>query len=340
MRAALENWLLRHWYGSQQPPWLLRLLEPLYKSVFHRKQQKAQSISNRYQANTPVIIVGNITVGGTGKTPLVIHLCQLAQQLNLKAGIASTGYGRQGRDTQLVTADSDSRLCGDEPVLLAKRTGMPVVVAEKRLDAVKLLDSMKLDIIISDDGLQATNIKGDIEICVIDGSRGFGNGHLIPAGPLRESVDRLSTVDYLVSNGQWQNKPDGLDVHEMVLKASAVQSVVNSDSVSVEEFVQNHAGKEVHAVAGIGNPERFFSMLKNLGIMAECHGFPDHHEFSPTDFGVFNPSAVIVMTEKDAVKCRDLNLKNAWFLPVDSHLTDEFEKQLTTHLKSLTERAA
>ena len=151
MRAGIENWLLKHWYGTGQPPWYLRVLEPLYRWAYQRVQKAGYP---GYRPDLPLIVVGNITAGGSGKTPLVIRLCQLALDVNLKPGIASTGYGRSSRDTFVVQADSDTRLCGDEPVLLAQRTGVPVVVAAHRPDAVRKLNEMGLDLVFSDDGLQ------------------------------------------------------------------------------------------------------------------------------------------------------------------------------------------
>ncbi len=325
MRAGIEIWLLRHWYSTHQPPWYLRLLEPVYRAAWQRAQKKQRDGSGIYKPGLPLIVVGNITAGGSGKTPLVLRLCQIALDMNLKPGIASTGYGRQSRDTLLVTADSDTRTCGDEPVLLALRTGVPVAVANRRHDAVKKLNEMNLDLVISDDGLQQADLSRDIEFCVIDGERGLGNGHLIPAGPLRETAGRLRQVDHVVTNGEWAGKPDDMDVSVMLLKASVVRSLDNATEYSVDGFRQNHTGTRIQAVAGIGNPQRFFRMLETLGIKAEPHGFSDHHSFTAKDFEALEAGSTIIMTEKDAVKCRSLGLKNAWYMPVETLLTDDFE---------------
>ncbi len=335
MRAGIENWLLRHWYGTHQPPWYLRMLEPVYRAAWQRAQKHQRTGSGVYRPDLPLIVVGNITAGGSGKTPLVIRLCQLALDMNLKPGIASTGYGRQSRDTLLVGADSDTQTCGDEPVLLALRTGAPVVVASRRHDAVKKLTEMNLDLIFSDDGLQQADLARDIEFCVVDGERGLGNGHLIPAGPLRETAERLRQVDYVVTNGEWANKPDDVNVNVMHLKASVVRSLDNVAEYSVDEFLNNHTGIAVHAVAGIGNPQRFFRMLETLGIQVEAHGFSDHHSFTPEDFETMSAGSVIIMTEKDAVKCRSLGLENAWYMPVETHLPDEFEGMVKQQLAKL-----
>jgi len=282
--------------------------------------------------------VGNIVAGGSGKTPLVIRLCQLAVDLNLKPGIASTGCGRRGLDTVVVEPQSDTRTCGDEPVLLAKRTGVPVVVAANRIDAVKKLNEMGLDLIFSDDGLQAANLDRDIEICVVDGERGLGNGYLIPAGPLRETAGRLNRVDHVISNGPWAAKPDGLDVHLMQLQPNSVSSVDDTRQYSVEEFRQKNTGDTVHAIAGIGNPQRFFDMLDRLGINSSSRAFSDHHLYERGDFDSSKPGSAIIMTEKDAVKCRSLWLQNAWYIPVDTCLPEEFERTFKEQLVKLTRR--
>ena len=333
MRAGIENWLLKHWYGGGQPPWYLRILEPLYRLAYQRSQSTSPE---KYDAGLPLVIVGNITAGGSGKTPLVIRLCELALDMGLKPGVASTGYGRTSRDTLLVQADSDPRSCGDEPVLLAQRTGVPVVVASDRPDAVKKLNEMDLDLVVSDDGLQNAALYRDIEFCVVDGERGLGNGHLLPAGPLRESAERLAKVDFVVTNGPWPAKPDGLDVNVMHLVASVVRSIDNETEYPLDEFKDKISGMPVRAVAAIGNPGRFFRMLEGLGFVVDSQGFPDHHSFKGSDFDSIGKGSAIIMTEKDAVKCRSLGLKDAWYIPVETRLTDDFEQTFKDHIAKLT----
>jgi len=335
MRAGLENWLVGHWYSSHQPPWYLRLLEPVYRAAYQRDQKSKKDSPAVYQPGLPLVVVGNVTAGGSGKTPLIIRLCQIALDMNLKPGIASTGYGRKSSDTLLVQADSDTRTCGDEPVMLAQRTGVPVVVAANRPDAVKKLNAMDLDLVFSDDGLQQADLARDIEFCVVDGERGLGNGHLIPAGPLREPAERLRQVDFVVSNGEWADKPKDLDVNVMRLDASVVRSLDDEMECPVDEFRQKHAGNPLIAFAAIGNPQRFFKMLESMGIRVEAHGFPDHHTFTRNDFASLTAGCAIIMTEKDAVKCRGLGLQNAWYVPVETRLTDEFERIIKDLLAKL-----
>ncbi|MBT8072929.1 MAG: tetraacyldisaccharide 4'-kinase [Xanthomonadales bacterium] len=340
MRARIENWLLRHWYAEDRPPWFLRALEPVYRAGFHRAQKKVETDTVNPAAQSgsraAVIIVGNITAGGSGKTPLVIRLCQLALEMQLKPGIASTGYGRQSKDTLVVEPGSDVRICGDEPVMLAARTGVPVVVAADRAEAVKRLQAMDLDLIISDDGLQRAALPRDMEFCVIDGERGLGNGHLLPAGPLREPAERLETVDHVVSNGTWRDKPPTIQVIEMALLASVVKSLDDNTEYPVGQFQRKYAGNIVHAVAGIGNPERFFRMLEGLGFKVRRHRFADHHAFRSRDFDSIRGEPAIIMTEKDAVKCRALGLKNAWYMPVEARLPAEFESVINDRFSKLT----
>jgi tetraacyldisaccharide 4'-kinase len=336
MRAGIERHLNKHWYSSHRPPWYLRILEPVYRSVYQRKHERQKAASDVYQSSLPLIVVGNITAGGTGKTPLVIALSQLAIEMNLKPGIASTGYGRQSRQTLLVGVDGDTKLYGDEPVLLARRTGVPVVVAARRSDAIRKLHEMGVDLVISDDGLQQADLHRGIDICVVDGGRGLGNGHLLPAGPLRESTGRLELVDWVITNGVWADKPDKLDVSVMQLTAMVVMSLEGNTSYTLAEFQDRQQGNPLHAVAAIGNPARFFSMLEQHGMSVFPHSFADHHRFTNKDFASMSGPAAIIMTEKDAVKCRGLGLENAWFVPVDAVLPDEFKRSFTDRLAMLT----
>jgi len=312
------------------------MLEPVYRSVYQRTHEKQKNASDIYQSSLPLIVVGNITAGGTGKTPLVIALSRLAADMNLKPGIASRGYGRKSHDTVVAQADSDPKLCGDEPVLLARQTGAPVVVSARRSDAIRKLHEMGVDLVISDDGLQQADLHRGVDICVIDGVRGLGNGHLLPAGPLRESSDRLALVDWVITNGVWADKPDKLNVSVMQLQATVVRSLDDTVSYTLAEFQTRQQGNTLHAVAAIGNPARFFSMLEKYHLDIISHSFADHHRFSKQDFAPMADATSIIMTEKDAVKCVDLGLENAWYIPVDAVLPDEFIRDFKDRLAALT----
>lgn len=334
MRTGVEQWLLDIWYQRPRPPWYLRMLVPAYRAGFAFDHKNSRNKVASTTAGAAVIVVGNITVGGSGKTPLVLALSQLAHDMQLRVGIATTGYGRQSDQTLTVQADSDPSICGDEPVLLSTRTHAAVVVAKRRADAIAELNKMGVDLIISDDGLQTAGLRRDLEICVVDGARGLGNGHLLPAGPLRESKQRLQEVDCIVSNGAWNGVTLPVEPYVMRLAGTTLHSLDGAQVLPVSAFIQQQQGRTVHAVAAIGHPERFFKSLRELEtdsaesaagkIAWQEHKFADHHAYTFSDFDDINGADLIVMTEKDAVKCRKMALKNAWYLPVEAQLSEAF----------------
>jgi len=335
VRATTETWLLRHWYGGHRPPWYLRALEPVYLAMFRHNQRKETGAGTRRKL--PLIIVGNITAGGSGKTPMVMYLCRLVVEMGLRPGIASTGYGRQGSDTRLVTPESDTRTCGDEPVLLAKRTDVPVVVARRRADAIAKLVEMDIDLVISDDGLQHPGLAPDMELCLVDGQRGLGNGHLLPAGPLREPAARLGKVDFVVTTGVWKGRPETLDAFEMHLAPGDIRSLDDRASLTADQFRHKYNGIKIHSIAAIGHPQRFFNTLQGLEITATPRAFPDHHVYRREDFDSIPAGQAIIMTEKDAVKCRSLDLADAWYLPVEPRLPAAFDDAFKERLAKLME---
>lgn len=257
----------------------------------------------------PVIVVGNMTVGGTGKTPLVAWLAGMLQRAGHKPGIIARGYGgRAGSWPQAVTPRSDPALVGDEPVLLARRTGCPVVVAPDRVAAADvLLRDYLCTVIISDDGLQHYRLGRDLEIAVIDGERRFGNEFCLPAGPLREPLARLQRVPIQIVNGQPLAGEFGMSMQSAGFSRLGSAEIV----ARPDEFAE----KRVHALAGIGYPQRFFRQLRLLGLQPIEHVFPDHHRFRASDLA-FGDDLPIVMTEKDAVKCERFAPGNAWYLHI------------------------
>ena len=263
----------------------------------------------------PVIIVGNITVGGTGKTPFVIWLAEYLQQQGMRPGIVSRGYGGSNiAYPHLVSKDDDAMQTGDEPLLLARRTKCLVVIDPNRVSAAKyLLQNTKCNIIISDDGLQHYALGHDLEIIIIDGQRKLGNSFLLPAGPLRESKKRLRTIDLLIVNGE-----------EMQLKADKLCNLAKPELTQELEHLR---GKKVHAVAAIGNPDRFFAMLQSYGLKITAHPFPDHHVFTASDLS-FEDDLPIIMTEKDAVKCQNIAKENWWYVPVDAIISEQTQQKL------------
>ncbi len=270
----------------------------------------------------PVIVVGNITVGGTGKTPLVIAITQYLKASGLNPGVVSRGYGGQAPHwPQAVTAESDPALVGDETVLIANRCRCPVSAGPDRVAAARaLLESHQCNVIISDDGMQHYALARDVEIAVIDGNRRLGNRLCLPAGPLRELPSRLKTVNLIVSNGQAVGNE-----YSMELKSYAFHNLIDE---SKQKAINEFAGKHAEAVSGIGNNERFFQQLQELGILINKHPFSDHFRFRQKDLK-FNSKNPILMTEKDAVKCKKYDLQNAWYLRVDALLENRFYEQLT-----------
>ena len=326
---SLPSRMERLWYGRCPLALLLAPLSWLYLLALGcRRLMYATGILPVSRLAVPVIVVGNLTVGGTGKTPLVIWLARYLQARSYKPGIVSRGYGGIAQQQpRRVEPDSDPALVGDEPVLLAQRTGCPVVVAPDRVRAAQtLLRQTECDILLCDDGLQHTGLARDVEIAVIDGERRFGNGYCLPAGPLREPRARLNTVDLIVANGR-----AGASEYLMDYTNLPVTSLDGSREVTLERFRQ----QSVHAVAAISNPERFFSMLRRNGISIEEHAFPDHHGFRRAELE-FDDGAPVLMTEKDAVKCRGFQLDNAWYVPIDAILPETFEKKLSQLLEDIS----
>lgn len=277
--------------------------------------------------SVPVIVIGNITVGGTGKTPLVIWLADHLRQRGLKPGIVSRGYGGRARHwPQQVRPDSDTATVGDEAVVLATRTGCPMCVGPDRPAAVAaLLQHTDVDMVICDDGLQHYALARDLEIAVVDGERRFGNGFLLPAGPLREPVKRLKDVDLVIANGQADRGEYSMQLFQPVL-----QSLDGNQQMALADL----QGQVVHALAGLGNPERFFDLLRRHGLGLDVRSFPDHHAFRAVDL-VFDDQRPVLMTEKDAVKCRRLPCSNCWVVQVDVQPDAAFVHQLALSLKEI-----
>lgn len=267
-------------------------------------------------AGVPVIVIGNITVGGTGKTPLVLWLAQFLAARGRHPGIISRGYRAAHSDPRAVPVNGAALDYGDEPCLLARRAGCPVWVGIDRAATARALRTAhpEVDVIISDDGLQHYRLARDIEIAVFDGARGIGNGWLLPAGPLREPVTRLDTVDAVVINGDGQGNimPRHPQTMTMRLTGNEFRKLLNPAHVA---DAAHFLGQRVHAVAGIGNPSRFFSTLQQLGMECITHVFPDHHAYRPQDVD-FDDADSVVMTEKDAVKCEPFATGHHWALVV------------------------
>ena len=316
------------WYGRHPLSTLLLPLSWFYRlAVACRKFIYSAGILPVHKVGAPVIVVGNLTAGGTGKTPFIIWLARYLQSRGYKPGIISRGYaGAPGKRVRRVRPDSDPDLVGDEPVLLAQRTGCPVAVSSSRVKAAEeILQQTDCDILLCDDGLQHTPLERDIEIVVVDGDRRFGNRLCLPAGPLREPVARLKTVDLVVANAKAAGD-------EFLMEYASLPA--RSLDGRQERELAGFRGQTVHAVAAIGNPERFFSTLRQNGINIEQHKFPDHYRFRQSDLD-FDDGAAVLMTEKDAIKCRRYALENTWYIPIDAELSEIFERRLRLLLEEV-----
>ena len=295
--------------------WLFGALAALRRSLYRTH------ILSSYRLPVPVIVIGNISVGGTGKTPLTLALAQQLINHGHHPVIVSRGYGGHSQQ-QAVNPNSSAQQVGDEPLLMARRALCPVWVGRDRVATARLalLAHPQCDVVLCDDGLQHYRLQRDMEIAVIDGVRRVGNGHLLPAGPLREPLSRLKTVDAVVVNGGHADSGE----HAMQLSGTVFHNLLDPGKLARAGDFQ---GLRLHAVAGIGHPQRFFDHLKSLGLTVSMHAFPDHHPYSAEDL-LFNDCDALLLTEKDAVKCAAYADEKFWVLRVDAQI----DPALITHL--------
>ena len=301
------------WFESHHAKWwLVPLLLPLTALFFLlsslRRFAFGHGLFKSYSVNKPVIIVGNIGVGGNGKTPVVIHLVELAKTLGFKPGVISRGYGGKAETYPYSLSDnSTTEHAGD-------------------------------DVIISDDGLQHYRLQRDLEIIVVDGKRLFGNGLLLPAGPLRERISRLTNADIVIFNGECKSRDVDFQIKDkslMTLVATKLCHIQTNEEVSLTDFLESN--DKVNAIAGIGSPQRFFDTLQHLGFdLVKQQGFIDHKNFIPNDFNQFKDDLPLLMTEKDAVKCQQFAQGNWWYLPVDAQFSEQDEQVLIQSIKQLS----
>ncbi len=328
---AFSDRLLDAWYKGHPALTLLRPLESLYRRVVQGKRERFLAGQGEiYKARVPVVVVGNITIGGTGKTPLILWMIEHCHRRGLRVGVVSRGYGAKPPSLPWrVTAEQSAAEAGDEPLLIVQRSGVPLMIDPDRSRAVQaLLDSEPLDLILSDDGLQHYRLARDLELVLIDAARGLGNRRCLPAGPLREPVERLQSVDALLYNGASADRDDG---YAFQLQPSALVNLRSGERQALNFFP---AGQAIHAVAGIGNPQRFFSTLEGLHWRPVTHAFADHAVFSAQAL-TFSPALPVVMTEKDAVKCRSFAADDWWYLAVDAVPSDAFVSWFDSQLLRL-----
>lgn len=321
------DWLTSRWYRPSVLSLLLRPLSWLYRGITAlRYQGYRYGVFKQSALPVPVIVVGNITVGGSGKTPFVIWLTHYLQQQGWRPGIISRGYGGNAEYyPYTVKQHSKAEVAGDEPLLIHRRTQCPVVIAPDRVAAGKqLLDEFSCDVIITDDGLQHYRLQRDIEIVIIDAKRGLGNQTCLPAGPLREPKARLQSVDFVVYHGKQ---------HETQLSMQlSIQQAILLIAPNTSKPLQSFCSGPVHAVAGIGHPQRFFEQLQQLGLTIIPHAFADHHAYTAADLQ-FDEPYPILMTEKDAVKCQSFATADMWSVPADAIVSPSLGPQIEQKLR-------
>ncbi|MFI8418239.1 tetraacyldisaccharide 4'-kinase [Serratia sp. NPDC078593] len=303
--------------------WLYGLVSCLIRLSYRIGLRKS------WRSPVPVVVVGNLTAGGNGKTPMVIWLVEHLQQRGYRVGVVSRGYGgKSAVYPLLLDAQTTTQQAGDEPVLIFQRTGAPVAISPKRSDAVQaLLKHHAIDLVITDDGLQHYALQRDFEIVVIDGVRRFGNGWWLPAGPMRERVGRLSSVNACITNGGVA-QPGEI---AMTLQAREAVNIASGQRLPAAQL------PAVVAMAGIGHPPRFFATLEKLGVSVEREvAFADHQEYQQAQLAALtSPGQTLMMTEKDAVKCRAFAQAHWWYLPVDAELPDEQATELLQRIETL-----
>lgn len=325
-------WIEQHWQRFTPVSAALLPLTALFSGLaaLRRKAFKL-GLSRQHKLPVPVVVVGNISVGGTGKTPLTIQLAKRLCQLGYHPGIISRGYGGSATQATAVYPDSNPDQVGDEPVLIARHTALPVFVCRDRAAAGRALLKAypECNLLLCDDGLQHYPLARDVEIAVVDGARGFGNGLQLPAGPLREPQSRLTDVDAIVLNGFGQPPlPDTPLFHMQLHGSDCYRLSAPHETRPTTDF----AGHNVVAVAGIGHPERFFMQLRGMGLQPRCYAFPDHHHFTPEELA-FPGSDFVLLTEKDAVKCSGFKDDRIWVFPVSADIEPDLAQFVVHRLK-------
>jgi tetraacyldisaccharide 4'-kinase len=337
--VAVQAWLQEIWYQGAPPPWWLTALSGLYGFVSQvRRFAYAKHWRRSTSLSCPVLVVGNLTVGGTGKTPLVSWLAVQLTERGFRPGVVTRGYGGSSRQARLIQGSENPKTAGDEAILLARQSRVPVAVGRDRPAAAQLLINAGCNIIVSDDGLQHYPLARDCEIVLIDGDRQFGNGRLLPAGPLRELPDRLKSADAVVVNGG----PAVIGNHARLAGALRMRLVATNAIAlryGTHKPLGEFSGRSVHALAGIGHPQRFFRMLQALGIEVISHALPDHARLQIEDIS-FADDLPVLMTEKDAVKCAEIAGPHHWYVPVSVVFDEGDSEALESAVARAIERRA
>lgn len=324
------------WYEDIRVPLHARMLSAMYAGVTGmRRRLYERGLLGRRHPGVPVIVVGNVSIGGTGKTPMTIALVQRLRAEGFNPGVASRGYGREGSQALWADADADPVQAGDETVLIARHGGAKVRVDNDRAAAARALAEAGCDVVVCDDGLQHYRLGRDLEIEVIDGRLRYGNGQLLPAGPLREPAERAQRCDFRVVNlgsAGSEGSTAGAGFGEWPMRLQVDQALPLHGGRA--RPLASWSGQRMHAVAGIGNPERFFATLRSAGIAVVPHAFPDHHRYTPADFA-FGSRLPVLMTEKDAVKCTAFAGEEFFSVPVRAELPEAFWVALLARLREV-----
>ncbi len=330
----LEQRITQAWYQKRRWIYLFTPLELVYRGIVAiRKRLYKHGLFKHAHPGIAVVVVGNLTVGGTGKTPVVIEIVNYLKNKGWNPGVISRGYGGSNKNyPYLVDAKSSAENCGDEPVLIYRNTNVNVVIDKDRLRASKLLKAQGCDIVVSDDGLQHLALERDFELLLIDGKRGFGNQRLLPVGPLREPVSRVVECDFVLTNGVDNRCVDHLNSDCFPITADYLCDIETKKQFPLS-WLEN---KEIHALAGIGNPNRFFDLLKQLGSKPICHPYPDHHDYQMSD--IPNDKKSIVVTEKDAVKLEKFNLLDCLMLKISAELPQNFYHKFDSFLENISNK--
>ena len=316
--AKIDQQFNKLWYQGSRLYYVLLPLSGIFYLLSQIRKLYYKHLYARKKFPVPVITVGNLTVGGSGKTPMVMCLLNLLQEIGYHPGVVARGYKSNAASPITVNETYGPSDVGDEPLLIYLKTRVPVVVGNNRIKNIDyLIDHHHCDIVISDDGLQDYRFRPALEIVMVDGDRKFGNRQLLPAGPLRESERRLKTCDYVIATAK--PLPNLTDYYMNIELVNAIKL----NSIEISRDIKSWAGMSVHAIAGIANPERFFAMLEKLKIDVIKHPFADHADYDVKDL-TFNDQLPILMTEKDAVKCQNMGIDNAWYVPIDAIMSEKF----------------
>lgn len=329
---ALTAWLQSIWYGSEPPPWYLTILSKWY-AMYLRRLPKPFPLTREPM---PVIVVGNVVAGGSGKTPLVIYLAELAMREGYRVVVTARIYKGSAKGPLPITEETTVAQVGDEPLLLNKRLNCPIVVSRKRSQSIDYINNnIECDLIFSDDGLQHHALHRAVQVGVIDGRRGLGNGYLLPAGPLREPKQRLEDCHWIISKGACQQ-------YQTIVMQIQTEHAIHLKTGEIRTL-ESFAEQSIIAIAGIADPESFFAILRDYQLTVQEHGFPDHYQYQQAELSRLRQTPdsgqALLMTEKDAMKCMSMDINNVWYVPMSVQLPESFQTAFIQRCAVLVEKS-